>query len=82
MVRTVKSSKKTYEIMSKIRSFSLCVVKKKLSNSPAAFKSAISNIYLHFYYFALISAISVTFVFLCLFVCLFFLELSKMLNIE
>ena len=28
MVRTVKSSKKTYEIMKKIRSFSLCVLKR------------------------------------------------------
>ena len=39
-----------------------------LSNSLVAFKNAISNIYRHFYYFALISAISVTFVFLYLFV--------------
>ena len=33
----------------------------ELSNSQAAFKNAISNIYYHFYYSALISAISVTF---------------------
>ena len=53
-----------------------------LSNWLAAFKNAVSNFYWRFYYFALISATSVTFVFLCLFVCLFFLERSKMLKIE
>ena len=51
------------------------------SNSLAAYKNAITNIYWQFYYSALISAISATFVFLCLFV-FFFLERSKMLNIE
>lgn len=54
-----------------------------LSNSLAAFKNAISDFkhLLTVYYSALISAISATFVFLCLFV-FFFLARSKMLNIE
>ena len=42
------------------------------SNSLAAFKNAISNIYEHFYHSALTGAISVT----------LFLERSKMLRIE
>ena len=42
-----------------------------LSNSLAASKNAISNIYRQFFYSALISAISATFVFL-VFHCLFF----------